>query len=211
MPMEGGGFLSSLWISLDGVKPASPWLLGGIAIGQATAIVWLLTRNLAAGYRAAIAVAAFAIVAAATMVFGLSARTVGPALGGICHAAAYVCLLTWFASSLQPGREPVVTGVARQMRSSMPETVVRYTRHVTIAWCVFFAAQLVTSAALLTMAPVAVWSPFVNVLNFPLVLGMILAEFGVRLFRFRREQRTGLFATLAAMRHVRPASLGSRR
>ena len=39
----------------------------------------------------------------------------------------------------------VVTGFARQIRRTMPDKVVRYTRLVTIAWCVFFATQLAVS------------------------------------------------------------------
>ncbi len=90
----------------------------------------------------------------------------------------------------------------------MPDKVVRYTRQVTIAWCAFFAAQIVLSAVLLLVAPAAVWFAFVNLLNMPLVAAMILAEFGCRRILFRHEPRTSLSETLSAMRHARftPAS-----
>jgi uncharacterized membrane protein len=105
--------------------------------------------------------------------------------------------------SLRRGREPAVTGFARRLRRTMPDKVVRYTRQVTIAWCVFFAAQLGASAALLLMAPPAVWSAFVNLLNLPLLAAMVLAEFGCRLILFRHEPHTSLVDTIAALRHVR--------
>ena len=49
----------------------------------------------------------------------------------------------------------------------MPDKVVRYTRQVTVAWCVFFATQLVVSAALLLAAPAGTWSAFVSLLSRP--------------------------------------------
>jgi uncharacterized membrane protein len=77
----------------------------------------------------------------------------------------------------------------------------RYTRQVTVAWCIFFAAQLAVSAGLLVLAPRPVWASFITLLNMPLVVTMVLAEFGLRMVLFRYEQRTGLLGTLAAMRH----------
>ena len=46
------------------------------------------------------------------------------------------------AKRLQRGNQIALidTGLARRMRQTMPAKVVGYTRTVTIAWCVFFAA-----------------------------------------------------------------------
>ena len=90
----------------------------------------------------------------------------------------------------------------------MPDKVVRYTRKVTIAWCVFFAAQLVVSLALLLLAPATIWSGFINLLNLPLIAAMVLAEFACRLVVFRHEPHTSLIDTLSAVRRARfmPAS-----
>jgi len=136
------------------------------------------------------------------LITGVAAALLGLPAGGVCHAAAYAVLLTRFAMSLRPGREPVVTGFARRIRRTMPDNVVRYTRHVTIAWCVFFATQLGVSLALLAAAPEVVWSNVVTRWNLPLVVTMMLAEFGCRSLLFRRESRTGLIATLAGLRHI---------
>jgi uncharacterized membrane protein len=148
-----------------------------------------------------VALAAGAVPAVALW-SGLPARSVELAFGGICHAAAYGCLLTWFATSLRSDREPVVTGFARRMRRTMPDKVVRYTGWVTVAWCVFFVAQLAMSATLLIAVPVSVWLRFVTLWNLPLVAAMGLAEFGCRLLLFWREPHTGLVATLAGLRHL---------
>jgi len=99
------------------------------------------------------------------------------------HLAIYLLLLAWFASSLLPGREPLVTFMARHVHDVMPPALVAYTRRVTVAWCVFFLAMAVTSVALFAWAPVGVWSAFVNLLNLPLVAAMFVAEYLWRMIR----------------------------
>jgi uncharacterized membrane protein len=217
MPVERGGIAGgrstvAAGIILVGVGPfviyhamagAAPGLIGVVIVAQLTTITWLLSHKLAVSLRAGLVVATLAVIAAVVLVLGVPTRSVGLAIGGLCHAVAYCGLLIWFAGSLRPDREPIVTGLARRMRRTMPVKVVRYTRHVTIAWCIFFAAQLGTSAGLLALAPQAVWWSFVNLLNLPLIIAMILAEFGCRSLLIRQEHRTGLIATLAGLRHIR--------
>ncbi len=181
---------------------ASPSVVRAVAAAQVAAIVWFLGRK-AERYRLALAVAAAACVALSGMEW--PARTIGLTVAGLCHAAAYGGLLAWFAASLRPGREPVVTGFARRMRRTMPDRVVRYTRKVTWAWCVFFAAELALSAGLLAWAPRAAWSGFVNLANLPAVAAMMLGEFACRFVLFRHEPRTSLAATLAGLRTFRSA------
>jgi uncharacterized membrane protein len=199
--------ISSLLILHVSAAAAPSWLTGTIAAVQGGAFVSLLAahptaRRLALRYRAMLAAVVIATLATALFWPGLPTRSVALTVGGICHATAYACLLTWFAASLRPGQEPVVTGFARRIRHTMPATVVRYTRSVTLAWSVFFAAQLVISAALLVAAPIGVWSSFVNIWNLPLVAAMVLAEFGCRWFLFRHEPRTGLVATLTGLNRI---------
>jgi uncharacterized membrane protein len=186
-------------------SPLEPWV-GAIAATQITVIIWLVGRSCPPRYRAGAMMAMLAVVA--TLLSGLPVRSVGLAMTGICHTLAYSSLLIWFAASLRPGHEPVVTGLARRIRQTMPAKVIRYTRQVTIAWCVFFAAQLTVSAGLLLLAPQAVWATFVSLLNTPLLLVMVFGEFACRTILFRNEPRTGLMDTLSAMRRSRfsPAS-----
>ena len=103
---------------------------------------------------------------------------------GIPHALAYSSLLFCFAWSLTPGREAILTRAAAYVRGPLPPDLYRYTRRVTAAWCVFFACQLVISAALFIWAPLEVWSFFINVLNLPLVLTMFVVEYVNRVIRF---------------------------
>jgi uncharacterized membrane protein len=47
---------------------------------------------------------------------------------------------------------------------------------VTVAWCVFFAAQLIASALLFALAPLNAWSLFINLLNLPLLALMFAGQ-----------------------------------
>jgi len=184
------------------IPGTSAWMIAVVA-AQAAVMMWLVAGRIAPRHRATLTVLTGAATAAAVLWLGLPADMLGLAMAGICHAVAYTGLLMWFAASLQAGREPAVTEFARRMRRTMPPDVVRYTRAVTLAWCIFFAGQLALSVGLLLAAPMDVWSRFVTVWSLPLVLAMVLAEFTCRTILFRRHQRTGLLATLAALRHMR--------
>lgn len=90
--------------------------------------------------------------------------------------------LTWlFASSLTGPREPLVTQMARTMRlGDMPPPVIRYTRFVTIAWVSFFVVVMALSTVLFVTQSREVWSLFVNVLIWPLVVVAFVVEYAVR-------------------------------
>ena len=183
---------------------ASPWLIVPVAAMQVAALAWLLGRRMGR-HRIVLAALTFGLVVLAVFASGLPPRVVGLAAAGSCHAAGYAGLLAWFAASLRPGREPVVTGFARRVRRTMPDKVVRYTRQVTRAWCVFFAAELGLSAGLLALAPEPVWSGFVDLVSPASIAAMMLGEFALRSVVFRHEPRTGLAAMLADLRHFRSA------
>ena len=104
---------------------------------------------------------------------------------GIPHAAIYVALLGLFARTLRPGHEPLITRLARRVHGKLPPQLRAYTRRLTAAWCVFFAAQIVASALLFRFASLSHWSLFVNVLNFPLLALMFIGEYAYRLMRHR--------------------------
>ncbi|SMH36386.1 COG4648 family protein [Azospirillum agricola] len=113
-----------------------------------------------------------------------SARDGLLAATGIGHAAIHAGLLVLFGRTLAPGREPLITGIARRVRGHLTDAMLVYTRRVTVAWCLFFAGQLAVSALLFLTASNTVWSFFVNVLDLPLVALMFLLEYACRLRRF---------------------------
>ena len=105
------------------------------------------------------------------------------------HTLIYLTLLATFVVTLLPGRDPVITALARRMYGTIPQDMVVYTRGVTWAWSGFFAAQLVTSLALFLWAPLTAWSFFVNVLNLPLIALMFAAEHAFRMVHLRNAPR----------------------
>jgi uncharacterized membrane protein len=107
------------------------------------------------------------------------------AASALPHTLVYCALLVAFGSTLLPGRDPLVTALARRMHGAIPDDMASYTRGVTWAWCCFFAAQLATSLGLFLWAPLAVWSFFVNVVNMPSVVLMFLGEHAYRLLHLR--------------------------
>jgi uncharacterized membrane protein len=127
------------------------------------------------------------------------------AVSGIPHAMAYLFLLGWFGRSLARGSEPMVTRFARRVHGVLPPDMERFTRNVTIAWCIFFAAQLFISALLFALAPLDAWSVFVNLLNLPLLGLMFAGQFVCRNVRHPEFPRASAWQALEAF--TRDASL----
>ena len=124
------------------------------------------------------------LVHLASMRVDADSRLVVP-LAGLPHAVIYLSLLWSFGRTLGHGREALITAVARRFHGSLPPYMERYTRRLTGAWCVFFAAQLVVSALLLAFASLENWSLFVNVLNLPLLAAMFVGDYVFRVLRYR--------------------------
>jgi uncharacterized membrane protein len=120
---------------------------------------------------------------------------------GTPHAAAYLFLLWLFGRTLRRGHEALITAVARRIHGGLEPEIESYTRRVTLAWCLFFVAQLAASALLLAFASLDRWSFFVNVLNVPLLTVMFGGEYLYRVFRYPGHPRATLKSTLRAFAH----------
>ena len=127
-----------------------------------------------------------AIIAAASVVYAIEQHShAGMAvIYGVPHASAYIFLLWLFGRTLSDGREALITRLARGVHGTLAPPMEKYTRRLTLAWCVFFALQLVVSATLLAFAPLESWSLFVNILNAPLVVLMFAGETVYRVVRY---------------------------
>jgi uncharacterized membrane protein len=146
-------------------------------------IAWLLVLGAAAG---------------AMLLFAQGTGLGKTALYGVPHAAAYLFLLWLFGRTLARGREPIITRLARHARGTLPPAMQAYTRNLTLAWCVFFAAQFGASALLLRFGTVESWSLFVNVLNFPLVALMFLGDYLYRVIRYRNLPQSSIAKAVRA-------------
>jgi uncharacterized membrane protein len=114
------------------------------------------------------------------------------AASGIPHVAAYLFLLWFFGRTLLPGNEPLVTRLARRLHGTLSPQIEAYTRQVTLAWSLFFAAQVLASALLFAFASINTWSLFINLLNFPLLALVFVAEYVYRVRRYRDHPRVSI-------------------
>lgn len=119
------------------------------------------------------------------------------AFDGMWHASMNLFMLWFFGRTLRRGKEPLISQVSRYLNGGVliPEIAV-YTRNVTIAWSVFFAAQLLTSAVLYLFAALAVWSLFINVLSTPLLATMFTGEYIIRFFLHPDHSRNSILKVI---------------
>jgi uncharacterized membrane protein len=122
------------------------------------------------------------------------------------HAGIYALLCLAFGRTLAPGRTPIITGLARTVHGALSPALDRYTRSVTWAWSLYFAAITGASLLLFWLAPIAVWSLFANLLSPFLLLLMFAGEYVVRCQVLPPADRAG---PLEAIRAYRRASSGA--
>src|SRR3954463_11838621 len=87
----------------------------------------------------------------------------------IQHAVANAMMALIFGRSLVGNRVPLCSRIAALIHGGLDPTIACYTRHVTLAWTLFFLLNATVSTLLFAYAPIAIWSVFVNVLPIPLV------------------------------------------
>jgi len=86
-----------------------------------------------------------------------------------------------FLGSLRPGREPVITRIARVAHGGALDARFHgYTRTATLAGGLFIVVLGVTAAGLALWAPHTWWWTFCNVIVYPLFAAFFLAEYAVR-------------------------------
>lgn len=101
-----------------------------------------------------------------------------------------------FARTLRAGRTALCTGWADRLHGPLTPAERRYSRHVTLAWSVFFAAMGIISAMLFAFASPQVWSAFNNLWSLPLIAAMFIGEYLVRLRALPHTAHASLFAAL---------------
>ncbi len=115
---------------------------------------------------------------------------------GLPHAAINLFLLGFFGRTLLRGREALITRLARRLHGTLEPDIESYTRNVTIAWCAFFAAQVLTSILLFQFTAVSVWLMFISFFTFPLLLLMFVGEYIYRILRHRNHPRVSILKTI---------------
>ena len=175
-----GGYLLLMHLAVSG-NDAEPVRLALLSLPLLALGCWIVTRSSNRPFWLLILLAA----GAAAYLLEREDRLGLAALYGLPHAAAYVFLLWFFGRTLLRGQESLITRLARQVHGTLPPYMEAYTRGLTLAWCVFFIAQLVMSALLLKFASLDTWAVFINLLNFPLLALMFAGDYFYRVTRFR--------------------------
>lgn len=116
------------------------------------------------------------------------------------HGGTNLALLVLFGRTLAPGRMPLCSRFAAAVHGPLEPRVARYTRQVTVAWTVFFAAMTMISAALFAFASTEVWSAFANLVSLPLLALMFIAEYMVRLRVLPDIPHTSIMSAVRAFR-----------
>lgn len=175
-----------------GSVPALLTLLGPM-VGAALWGLW------SAGHR----LVALVLAVLATAVLLNGSRLPVPWLYLAQHAGIHLGLAWWFGRTLRAGREPFITQLARRLHDPMQPTMVAYTRHVTLAWTIYFVSIAGTSFALFGFAPLAAWSLFANVLTPVSLVAMFIVEY---LLRYRLHPEFERVAFLDAVRAYRASA-----
>lgn len=117
------------------------------------------------------------------------------------HLGTHLALAAWFGRSLMPGREPVVTAMARMIfGDTLTERKRRYTRGVTWAWTLFLLGNALVSSVLFALAPQEVWSVHANLMTGPLIGLVFLLEMLVRHLVLPPQERPTLGDVVRAYR-----------
>lgn len=203
--MVGAGYQWLVHAAVVGALP-EPWRLLLKLVPLALLALWALLRA-----RRKLAWL-LGIAAAAGVVVWLDSVPQGSvAAYGLPHAAAYLSLLWLFGNTLRPGHEALITQLAGRVHGPLEPRMRAYTRGVTIAWCLFFAAQLAASVLLYSYASLDAWSIYITMLHLPLVLLMFVAEYFFRRWGCPEHPHTSIPRAIRAFtEHGEPDEHGAR-
>ena len=124
------------------------------------------------------------------------------------HAGGNLLLAYLFGRTLLRGHEALCTRFARMVHGSLPPRVVEYTRRITLAWTIFFAALCVLSVTLHSAGFEYAWSLLATIGSTLLLALMFVGEYVVRMRVLPDWKRVGILDGVRAFsRHVAAARL----
>jgi uncharacterized membrane protein len=115
-------------------------------------------------------------------------------VGQQCGVYALVSLS--FGRSLLGGRVPICTQLTAKLHGPLTPAEITYTRWATLAWTLMYGLLAVFILILFFVAPLRLWSLFVNFVAFGLIALMFIADHAIR--RCVLPRRPG--GVLAALR-----------
>lgn len=160
-------------------------------------------KSIAPSRRALVAVCAVVLYALASRI-ALKSLPEGAALKWAVYLPPVLIdlALCWlFGRTLRRGAEPLVTSFARHAHGGvLPPDIPSYTRRVTLAWTLLFAAMAAAAAGLAAFGAERAWALFVYAVSPALVATLFLGEFVWRRARFRHLPRQRLADMLQYLR-----------
>lgn len=116
------------------------------------------------------------------------------------HAGVHAALGAGFALTLRPGQVPLISRLAERVHGHLTPAMAHYTRQVTLAWVLYFAAMTLSSVGLYVAGCITAWSLLVNAGTPLATLAMFVGEYGLR-YRLHPEfERVGLAESVRAWR-----------
>ncbi len=166
--------LVSHWLMTG--APASPWnavVIVGPMMGAAGVVAWQRRHRLLA------VIAALAL--AALVVRAWRGDEVSVDSLYVCqHVAIHLLLALVFGLTLQAGREPLITALARRVHGTMTPGMGAYSRRLTLVWTGYFIAMAALSVVLYALAPFDVWATFANLVTPLAICVMFVGEYLLR-------------------------------
>ena len=174
--------------ALAGRGHAAGVLALGLSWGPLAVVsAWWIRRN-----RLRVPLALLGAAAAAGLWWQRAALLSDPGLAYLAeHAGSLSLFAIAFGSTLRTGQVPLVTRFAAMVRTTMPARVLRYTRAVTLAWTVFFAAMACASLVLFALRPLRDWVWFASAWTPMLVLTMFVVEYLMRRILLGPQESSG--------------------
>jgi uncharacterized membrane protein len=173
-----------------------------VGLGYAVGLQWLMTRTppsawsglaLLAPMLAVTAVAAWrtgrkpwaglavAVAAALALQAAAGGGFAPERLYLLQHIAIQLALAGVFCATLRRGSRPLITRLAARVHAErLTPGMERYTRHVTIAWTVYFVAIAALSAILYETLPFTTWATLANLLTPVALVLMFTGEYALR-------------------------------
>lgn len=117
------------------------------------------------------------------------------------HAAMHAVLGWVFAITLRPGSTPLITAMAERVHADpLPPAVRAYTRRLTRAWALYFAAMIGASLLLYAVVPWAWWSFFCTVITPAAAVAGFVGEHVWRRWRHPEFERVSMQRAIRAWR-----------
>lgn len=113
-----------------------------------------------------------------------------------------ILLAIVFASTLAPGATPLITQFSQIMKGDLDAKALRYTRHVTIAWVLFFGLMTIETIGLALYASPFIWSLFTNFFNYLFLFLFFFVEYLLRTHRFTEVEHLSFIDFMLSLAKV---------